>query len=342
MRPVARLQPSTIPLYPYAVAAALPILLLLVGAAGYRFIEGWSVPDVFYMAVITLTTVGFDEVHPLSPAGRTFTMFYSMGGIFVLFYATASIIGAVVRGDLLDLLGSRRMEHQLSHLKDHVIVCGVGRMGRLICQQFSMQRVEFVVIDRDATALDAFDMPYGIPLHGDAASDDVLKRAGVERAKALVSVVASDSDNLYITMSARLASSRLFIIARAEDARSEEKLLRAGASRVVSPYVVGGHHVVQALLRPNVLDFLELATRSEHLELNVEETEVAAASKLAGATIQSSRLRDEHGVIVVAIKRRAGSMVFNPPSSAKLEEGDILIMLGERPALDRVARLAQG
>lgn len=318
----------------------MPILLVSLGMLGYHLIEGWPLFDALYMAVITLTTVGFREVHELSPAGRGFTMVLALGGVFTLFYAATSVIGFVVSGQVQEVLGSRRMERSLAELKAHLIVCGYGRMGRLVCQEFSSQGLSFVVVDKNADALERFELPHGIAVHGDAASDEILERVGIGRARALISVVASDADNLYITMSARLLNDRLFIVSRAEDERSEQKLLRAGASRVVSPYVIGGSRVAQAVLRPAVVDFLELATRTEHLELNIEEAKLADNSKLVGATLEASPLAREHGLMVVAIKKPSGTMMFNPSPEIRLEAGDTLIMLGGRRALDQIAALA--
>lgn len=320
----------------------MPVALVSLGTLGYHWIEGWSLFDALYMTVITLTTVGFREVHELSRAGQVFTIFVSLGGVFTLFYFATTVIGAIVSGQVVEFLESRRMERNLADLKDHLIVCGFGRMGRLVCQEFSAQNLPFVVVDRQEEVFERFETPWGIAVHGDAASDEILQRVGIRRARALVSVVASDADNLYITMSARLLNDGLFIVARAEDERSEQKLLRAGANRVVSPYLIGGNRVAQAVLRPTVVDFLELATRTEHLELNIEETRLTAGSGLIGATIEASQLRREHGLIVVAIKKTSGKMIFNPPPDMVLEVGDILIMLGGRTALDHVAGLASG
>jgi voltage-gated potassium channel len=320
----------------------IPVLLIAVGTLGYHAIEGWTWFDSLYMTVITLTTVGFREVGELSRAGQVFTMLLALGGVFTLFYAAGAVIGSIVSGEIRTFFGSRRMERSLAELKDHLIVCGFGRMGRLVCQEFSAQGLQFVVVDHETELLEELRMPGGLALHGDATSDEVLERAGVKRARALVTVVASDADNLYITMSARLLSDRIFIVARAEDERSEQKLLRAGANRVVSPYVIGGARVAQAVLRPTVVDFLELATRTEHLELNIEETRVSETSPLAGATLKDSRVRQDLGLIVVAIKKQSGKMIFNPPPDSVMESGDILIMLGRRQDLDQLATLAAG
>jgi voltage-gated potassium channel len=234
------------------------------------------------------------------------------------------------------------MERNLAELRHHLIVCGFGRVGRLVCREFAAQRLPFVVIDRHADLLTQFDLPYGVPLQGDATADEVLRHAGIERARALVTVVASDADNLYITMSARLLNERLLIVARAADAGSEQKLLRAGASRVVSPYHIGGARVAQAVLRPTVVDFIELATSTEHVDLQIEETRISERSTLAGKPLKDSQIRQDFGIIVVAIKKTSGKMVFNPAPDAVLEVGDILVAIGDRPHLERLEKLANG
>jgi voltage-gated potassium channel len=323
------------------VALGILTAILCVGTFGYMLIEGWGAFDALYMTVITLTTVGYLEVHPLSVAGRGFTMVLALGGIFTFFYVAADFIRGIVSGEIAHLLGRQRMERQLAGLKDHMIVCGFGRMGRYVCQQFSAQSLPFVLVERNAALLEGFRMPFGIPLHGDATSEDTLKRAGVGRARALVTAAASDADNLYITMSARLLSDELLIVARAEGEAAEQKLTRAGASRVVSPYAIGGQRVAQAVLRPNVLDFIELATASEHLELQIEETEIASGSRLAGRALKDSQLRQDLGIIIVAIKKAAGGMVYNPAPHVVIGGGDLLITLGHRQQLDRLEELAR-
>ena len=325
----------------FVLALAVPFLLLACGTLGYRLIEGWPLADALYMTVITVTTVGYREVHDLSASGRFFTMALALGGVFTLLYAAMEIIRAVVSGEVRDTFGRQRMERSLAEFKDHRIVCGLGRLGRLVCQEFSAQALPFVVIDRQAELADSFRMPHGIAIQGDATSDEVLRRAGVERARALVTVAASDADNLFITMSARLLNERLYIVARAEDEGAETKLQRAGANRVVSPYVIGGQRVAQAVLRPSVVDFIELATRSEHLDLQIEEVAVAPDSRFAGQTVKDSGIRYDLGIIIVAIKKPNGTMVFNPASQVAIEARDVLITLGDRKSLDRLAAMAR-
>jgi voltage-gated potassium channel len=318
------------------------VLLVVLGTVGYRIVEGWGFLDALYMTVITITTVGFLEVHPLSTAGRFFTMGLSLGGVFTAFYAAAEFIRVVVTGEIRTVLGRQRMESRLEKLHDHLVVCGFGRMGRLVAEEFSAAGLDFVVIDRNEEVLEGFALRGGIPLVGEATADDVLRGAGVGRARALVTAAASDADNLFITLSARLLNEKLFIVARAESEGAEVKLRRAGASRVVSPYTIGGHRVAQAVLRPSATDFIELATRTGHLELQIEEMAVGRGSVLVGRTLKASPVRSELGVMVVAIKKPDGKMAFNPAPEAVLEDGDLLIALGRRRQLDRLAELAAG
>lgn len=324
------------------IAFGVVALLLAGGTLGYVLLEGWPVFDALYMTVITLTTVGYLEVHPLSTAGRSFTMLLALGGVFTLFYLAGDLIRGMVSGEMARLLGRQRMERQLAGLRNHMIVCGFGRMGRLVCEQFSAAGLPFVLVEQQAALLEGFQIPKGIPLQGDATSEEVLRRAGVHTARALVAAAASDADNLYITMTARLLNDKMLIVARAEEEAAERKLKRAGASRVVSPYAIGGQRVAQAVLRPNVMDFIELATRSEHLELQIEETEILSGSSLRGRSLKDSALRQDLGIIIVAIKKPEGRMDFNPESSTVIEAGDLLITLGHRQQLDRLEKLARG
>jgi voltage-gated potassium channel len=325
----------------YLLLLVIPTVLVVGGTAGYYFLEeDYSLFDSLYMTVITLTTVGYEEVHPLSTRGRVFTIFLLLGGVFTIFTVAGEVVRTIISGEVQGVLGRRRMEHSLAGLKNHLIICGYGRMGKLVCWEFSKQGLPFVVIDRREEMLRDFGLAHGIALPGDATSDEDLKRAGVERARALVTVASSDADNLYITMSARLLNERLFIVARAEAEPAEQKLLRAGANRVVSPYAIGGFRVAQAVLRPTVLDFIELATRTEHLDLQIEEAQVGAGSRLAGATLRASNLRQELGIIIVAIKKGAGHVQYNPTGDAVMEAGDTLIALGHRQHLDQLEALA--
>jgi voltage-gated potassium channel len=322
------------------VLVAITLALVLAGTVGYVFIEDWGWFDALYMTVITLSTIGYGEVHPLSDAGRVFTILLILGGVFTFVYTATEIIRAVVSGEVAQMLGEQRRERALSEIRDHIIVCGYGRMGKLVCREFSRDKVPFVVLDVSAAVERDFDLPYGYVLIGDATSDEVLRHAGIARARALVTVMASDADNLYTTLSARLLRPDLFIVARAEAVGAEAKLLRAGANRVVSPYQIGGTRVAQAVLRPTVVDFIELATRTEHIDLQLEEACLGAASPLAGCTLKDSRLRADLKVIIVAIKRKNGHMQYNPAPETVLEPGDTLVAIGHREQLAQLESLA--
>lgn len=321
------------------IISLLPALLVSVGTCGLRLIEGWPWFDALYMTVITLTTIGFGEVHPLSMGGRAFTMVLALGGVFSIFYSTAEVLRAYSTGELKRLWESRIMKKQLDALDKHVIVCGFGRVGRLVAQEFSQAGVPFVVIDRDENELEDLGEA-GVALVGDATSDETLKRAGIARARAFVAALSSDADNLFITMSARLLNEKLPIVARADEETAARKLERAGATKVVSPYILGGTRVAQAVLRPAVLDFIEVATRRGHLELQIEELVLSEGSTLANKSIGETHLHDQLGIIVVVVKKRDGQTLYNPRTEVRLMPGDTLVMLGPRENLDRVQTLA--
>lgn len=330
-------------LRPWLPFVGVPVLLIAIGTLGIFLCEQrLTLFQSLYLAVITLTTIGFGDIVPQSTMGRIFIMVFALTGVFTLFYFATNLIAGVVSGQLQATLGRQRMENVLAELQDHLIVCGYGRMGRLVAHELAHRRQPFVVVERRSDLLEHFDLPYGLALNGDATADETLLAAGVQRARALVSVVSSDADNLFITMSARLLNDKLTIIARAEDESSEQKLKRAGANRSISPYRIGGARIAQAIFRPTVVDFIELATRTTHLELQPEETQVSVASPLIGKSLRDSNLRHDLGVIIVAIRRPSGRMLFNPPPETLIETGDILIVLGDRQKLDALTALARG
>jgi voltage-gated potassium channel len=331
-----------LPLRFYLLLISLAVLIV-VGTLGYWVIEKeYTLFDALYMTVITLTTVGYGETKPLSTAGRIFTMALLIVGVFTFFYSATELVRGVVSGEVQTLFGRQLMARNLAGMSNHLIVCGYGRMGRHVCREFSRQGLDFVIIDASPTLLQDFKLTGGLAVVGDGTSDEVLRRAGVERARGLVAVVPSDADNLYITMSARLINSKLFIVARAEGEEAEQKLLRAGADRVVAPYALSGSRIAQAVLRPNVLEFIDLATKTEHLELQIEQTQIGPSSSLSGATLTTSRLRQDYGLIIVAVKQRHGAMIYTPPPETAIEAGDTLVALGKKSQMEQLERVAQG
>lgn len=317
--------------------------LTVIGTVGYEVIdERYSLLDSVYMTLITITTVGYQEVHPLSGSGRIFTMLLLLGGVLTFFWAAGEVVQVVVSGQLQKALRRRRMERSLNDLDNHFIVCGYGRMGRHVSMHFSEHGYPFVIIDENPDLLKGFSLRHGIPLVGDASSDPILKKARIDRARALITVTGDDADNLFITLSARLLNEKLYVVSRAEDESTQEKLLRAGASRVVTPYVLGGVSIAQAVLRPTVVEFIDLATGSEHIELQMEEVHLKQGSSLIGMPIMESMLRKQHGIFIIAIKKKSGKMEYNPPGDTVLEIGDTLVALGHRRELDYLKKVASG
>jgi voltage-gated potassium channel len=324
-------------------ALLAPFILLGVGTLGYKLIGGaeWTWGDAAYMSGITLTTVGYGETRPLDGPGRVFTVFYLFTGVFSLFYAATETIRSIVTGQLRSIVGREGVKHQLEAIRDHVIVCGLGRMGRLICREFDRKHVKYAVIDQDPQIAENWSFTYGIPVHGDATDDEVLHRAGIQRAKTLIAVLPSDADNLYITLTGRVLNEKLTIVARAEQEESEAKLRRVGANHVVSPYVIGGHRVAQAVLQPTVGHFFDQAGRAK-ADYQLEEIEIQKTSALCGKTIREANLRDAFRVVVIALRHANGEIVFSPKGDSMLETSSVLVAAGRREDLDSLQRLAAG
>jgi voltage-gated potassium channel len=326
------------------ITLAVAIGLLAVGTVGYRWIEGntWSYFDGFYMTAITLTTIGYGETHPLSDSGRFFTVVLAYSGIFTLAYFASELVRSVVTGELREVIGRQWVDDQLNNLTGHMIVCGYGRMGRIVCGELDRQKKRFVIIDKSAPALASLPYTHGLPIAGDATVDEILRKAGVERARALITVVSSDADNLYICLSARLIHPRLLIVARAEEEEAEAKLRKVGANKVISPYLAGGHRAVQAVLRPTVLHFMEMATRPEFLDLQIEEVKILPKSRIAGHTLRHVRLHQDLGIMVVGILRPDGELLYNPQEDTVIEPDSVLIALGQRRQLDLLEAMSRG
>lgn len=325
--------------------ALIFLIILLCGSIGYLLIEGpeWTTLDALYQTMITLTTVGFQEVHPLSSPGRIFTMFLILSGMGFIFYFLFRATEVVIEGTVKDLFGRRKLEKKITRLEGHYIICGYGRIGRTVAQLLQQKPLEVVVIDKNPEYIPEFQEKGLLYILGEATDEDLLIKAGIEKAKGLVAVVSSDADNVYITLTARGLNSKLFILARAAEEASVRKMIRAGADKVVSPYDIGARRMANTILRPTVIDFIELAMHTRNLELQMEEITIREGAQLQNVTLMESAIRKDYNLIVVAIKKRAGEMIFNPSPQAKLQVGDTLVVLGDRGNLTRLERqLGQG
>jgi voltage-gated potassium channel len=317
------------PLRKLLLLLSLIVILFVVGTVGYMVVEGASFLDGLYMTVITLASVGYREVVPLSAQGKIFTIGLITLGVGTVSFTIFTIGGIVVEGQVRKILGRRHLERQIKALNNHYIVCGFGRMGRVLVQQLAREEVPFVVIENNEEKLKLVAATDHLHVVGDATTEDVLEAANIRKARGLVTTVASDADNLFITLSARGLNPEMFIMARAFDERSEGKLLRAGANRVVDPYRIGGMRLAHAILRPAVVEFMEFATHRAHLELEMEELRVMEGSQLSGVSLKDSQIRTRFGLMIIAVKRIDGSMLFNPPSDTVMDEGDVLIAIGK-------------
>ncbi len=314
----------------------LLFLIIAAGVCGYHFVEGMPLFDAFYMTMITISTVGFQEVKPLSTAGRVLTIIIISGGITVAAYTIGTVVRTFVEGEMQKTFGRLKVEKKISQLTSHYIICGYGRIGSLICRELHEHNQKFVVIENQPSAIERMELdrvPY-LPL--DATIDGALIKAGIMKARGIVTTVGSDADNVFIALTAKGLRPDIFILARSSDEVNEIKLKRAGASRVVSPYLIGGKRMAHVLLRPTVVDFIDIAIAESNLGLQMEEYRVIARSRLVGKNLVESNLRKEYGVIIVLIKKHDGAMIFNPQPSEVLEADDTLVVLGKADDMKRM------
>jgi voltage-gated potassium channel len=322
----------------FIIAVGLVVLVASFGTAGYMAIEGWNLIDALYMTVITLASVGFKEVHDLSLIGRIFTIFLIVGGVGSVAYALSAGAKIILEGELQEVYGRRRLEKKIRELKDHYIVCGYGRMGKIICRELREKNIRFVIVEKQPDLHQEEEDLLIFP--GDATKDEVLKELGIDKAKGLITVLPTDAENLFVVLSARVLNPGLIIVARAGEEGSEQKLIRAGADKVVSPYHIGGLRIAHTVLKPAVVDFIEFATKSGNIDLQMEEVSIGENSKLVGKTLDESGIGRELGIIIVAIRKPSGEMMFNPTFRSAIKEGDMLIALGEISKLKILEELA--
>jgi len=315
--------------------------VLVGGTIGYVVIEDWSAWDAFYMTVTTVATVGYREVHPLSFAGQVFTLALVLVGVSTALYTFSAFATVVVEGGWSSYFESWRYRRMISRLSDHYVICGYGRIGSIVAAEFKRQKTPFVIVDRQPERVREATTHGYLAVQGDASREETLRELAIERAKGLVAAVGTDAENVYAVLTARVMNPALFIIARAEGEESMQKLKKAGADRVISPYRIGGVQIAQTALRPAVVDFVEIATSSDNLELSLEEIRIEKDSPLAGQTLSSAMPREKLNLVIVGIQHAHGRMEFNPAPTTHLNAGDHVIVLGSSATLKELERAAK-
>ncbi len=311
----------------------LSIAIIGIGTSGYMIIEGWQFLDALYMTVITISTVGFSETHPVGSLGRLFTIFLVFSGVGFTLYVAAAVVQFMVEGRIRIILGRRKLDKQLERIKDHYIVCGYGRIGRVLCRNLTQSQIKLVVVERDSNLLSALDEDGVLYVSGEATDESNLIKAGIQRAKGLIAALATDTDNVFLTLTARQLSPDIFILARSGHEAAKTKLKAAGANRVESPYDMGAARMAHRIIRPTVTTFLDLAFAHKRKDILMEEIPVSSSSSLVDVMLKDSGIRQQFNLIIIAIEKADGSMLFNPSFETLLKGGDTVIAVGEEQNL---------
>jgi voltage-gated potassium channel len=325
----------------FVIVAGLLLFTLIAGTVGFRVLENYPPFDAFYMTLITVTTVGYQELHPLSRQGRIFNSVLILFGVSAIFLAIGAVTQTVIELEFREQFGKRRKKHMIEELKNHVIVCGFGRVGRSASLQLQRERVPFLVMDRSRERVERATHLNMLAMHADSTRDEDLKEAGVMRAGGLIAALSSDADNVFVILSAKGLNPHLTVVTRASEEEAENKLRSAGADTVFAPYRITGHRLTQALLRPHVAQFLDFATTNIDLNVVIEQVRVEPGAEFVAKTLGEMQIRRELGVMVLGIRKPDGRMLFNPPGDTPIYAGDFLIVIGEQSNLrDLEHRLA--
>src|SRR5689334_5931833 len=326
----------------FLILAAALLATLITGTVGFALIDHFPVFDAFYMTLITMTTVGYSEIHPLSHAGRVFNSFLIIFGVTTIFIAIGAMTQTIIELEFGDVIGKRRNKRMIDKLKDHFIICGFGRVGRGAASELQHSGVPFVVVDIDPERAERAMTQGMLAVAADSTRDDTLREVGIERARGLVAALATDADNLFVLLSAKGLNPGIYVAARAAEEGAEGKMRRAGADAVFAPYSITGHRLAQSLLRPHVVQFLDFTTKDIGEDITIEQIQVAESSEMVSRTIKDMQLRKEVGVIVMAIRKGDGRMMFNPPAETAVEGGDFLIVMGRPENLRALESLLAG
>jgi voltage-gated potassium channel len=308
------------------VALALATVLAI-GTAGFMLIEGYSLFDAFYTTLLTMTTVGYgDQLHPY---GRVLNSFLLIVGVTTILVAIGAMTQTVIEAEFGELLGKRRNKRMIEKLQNHFIICGYGRVGRGAASELQQAGVPFVVVDIDNDRMEKAIAAGMLAVAADSTRDEILRAVGVARAKGLVCALATDADNLFVLLSAKFLNPQIYVATRAAEDSAENKMRRAGADAVFAPYAITGHRLAQALLRPHVVQFLDFTTQAAGLKVVIEQVRVSGQSGLVSKSIRELQIGRQFGVIVLAIRKGDGEMVFNPPADTPISAGDYLIVMGQ-------------
>ncbi len=320
----------------FIISILLASLLVLYGTIGYMVIEGWRALDALYMTVITLATVGYGEVHPISDAGHVYTIVLIITGVGFFLYVAGAVIQFMVEGRVRIIMGRRRLDRKINRMKDHYIVCGYGRIGKVICHRLGREEIDLVIVDKNPDLAQTLDNLGFVYVCDDATDEVTLLKAGIRKAKALISVLGTDTENVFLVLSARQLAPDLNIIARASNESAKAKLAAAGANTVEAPYEIGAATMAQRVVRPTVTNFLDLALAHQHKDIQMEEIPVSTASPLKGVMLKDSGIRQKYNLIIIAIKTQEDKMLFNPSYEAKIDAGDTVIAVGEPSNLNKL------
>ena len=330
------------PLHRFRFTVLLLALVVCVGAAGYHLMSRTDLVDSFYMAVTTLFTVGFRELGQVSTGSKVFTIGYLIAGLGVATYALSNLTALIVEGDLQGYLRERRMDKRLDSLQDHIIVCGLGKMGFQAVLELKASGVPFVVIEQDNNKGNNPRIAGEIILHGNAMHEHILERAGIRRAKGLMAALTSDADNVLVTLMAKELNPGLLVVARNAKLGTERQLKAAGATHIVSPYEIGGRRMAALLMNPNLMDMFDIVLNQDQLELGLERIQIHPSSWMAGKVLRDARMRDTTGCLIVGIRREGQGLHFNPQGSDSFEAGDEVLVMGPTAALKSFESQARG
>ncbi len=313
--------------------------VILIGILGYEFIEKWNLLESTYMVITTLFTVGFQEVRPLSSAGKIFTMFIIVAGVGSAVYIAGQGVETIVEGEMSGYRKRKRMDKKISQMTRHYIICGFGRVGHQVAQVFDKSQVPYVVIDSKKETLDEPERQNAPIIIGDATSDHILIEAGIRSAKGLIACSDSDVANVYVTLSARVLNPGLNIVARAGFKDTEKKLIMAGANRVISPYFISGIRMAGLAIRPVASDFLDLVTHGGQVDFSLYEMPIPENSPLLHKSIAEADVRGTAGALILAIRKNDGSFDLQPKANSIIEKNDVLVVIGTQEQFDSLDRI---